>query len=280
MQVSGELIPLGATTSMLKDAGNHIQGVVTNFQNISAIKRLSEQVRMSEHLATLGAMAAGIAHEIRNPLNSIRGFTQLIDGGVSEAPDECFEKIKSYPKIIIEEVDRMNLIVQDLLDFSRQQELTMSMVDLAEMVEQTLIQLGPELNEAGVELAEEYEPNLPATLLNSNKLAQVIFNIVRNAIQSMATQMGDKKKTIAVKVSKIDFEGRAPEISIDVTDNGSGMDEETKMKVFDPFFTTRDSGTGLGLAISQKIVRQHDGRIDIESTPGEGSTISIVLPLR
>ena len=157
VEIAGEQVPLGISTSLLRDHEDRLRGVVANFRSLSVIKRLSEQVRMAQHLAALGGMAAGIAHEIRNPLNSIRGFAQLLGEILPDVAVESPEKLGSahgYIKIIVEEVDRMNQLVQDLLDFSRQRELTMMDTDLTVLVADTLRELAPDLTQAEVEVVQ------------------------------------------------------------------------------------------------------------------------------
>jgi signal transduction histidine kinase len=280
VEVAGEQVPLGISTSLLRDHENRLRGVVANFRSLSVIKRLSEQVRMAQHLAALGGMAAGIAHEIRNPLNSIRGFAQLLGEVLPDAAAEAPEKLESargYVKIIVEEVDRMNQLVQDLLDFSRQRELTMMETDLTTLVADTLRELGPDLTQAGVEVVQTVPEGPVPVVANAAKLKQVLVNMVRNAIQAMTPPVAPegRNRRLEVSLAAADETGTA---EIAVKDSGTGMDEDTRARIFEPFFTTRERGTGLGLAICGKIVQKHGGAIKVESRPGAGSAFRIVLP--
>lgn len=286
VEVAGEGVPVGVSTSLLRDHENRLRGVVANFRSLKIIKELSEQVRMSQHLAALGEMAAGIAHEIRNPLNSIRGFAQLLgemlpaaapaEREVTEAPS-LESSSRGYIKIIIEEVDRMNQLVGDLLDFSRQQELTMMETDVARVVTETLQELAPELDQARVELVRNIPADMEPLVANIAKLKQVLVNVVGNAIQAMTPPVAPEARARRLEVSVSIAEGGGA-VEIAVKDSGLGMDEETASRVFEPFFTTRDRGTGLGLAICRKIVQQHGGTIEIDSRLGAGTTVRIVLP--
>ena len=296
ISVAGEQIPLGMSTSLLRDHENRVRGVVSNFRSLKIIKKLHEQVTKQQHLAALGEMAAGIAHEVRNPLNAIRGFAQLLQEQI--APPEgpaVVEKGGEYLGVIIDEVDRMNRLVQDLLDFSRQQEFTMQTTDVRGVVESVLREMGPELAKAGVETDTSIAPGLPGIMANAAKLMQVLINLIRNAVQAMTPPVAPEGRRRALTVAiapavaarpPVEAEGEglapAPEqtaaVEIKISDAGVGMDGETLARAFEPFFTARDHGTGLGLAICRKIVRQHGGTIEAESQLGVGSTFRIVLP--
>jgi two-component system sensor histidine kinase HydH len=223
---------------------------------------------MSHHLAALGEMAAGVAHEVRNPLNSIRGFSQLISERCADA------SLADYARIIIEEVDRMNRIVQDLLDFSRQKELTMTALRVNQLVEDVLAEFEPEFKAANVRVLGELAPGLKRVLGNSAKLKQVLVNIIRNAVQAMP-------KGGVLKVSTLAVPGRTEgeELAVRIEDNGVGIDPKIMAKIFNPFFTFgKEKGTGLGLAICRKIIEQHGGRIEVESQLGAGSVFTVFLP--
>jgi PAS domain S-box-containing protein len=277
-------VPLGLTTSVLSDHAGKIVGVVANFRNLSPIRKLEEQVRRSQHLAALGQMAAGVAHEIRNPLNSIRGFAQLLQ----EAPGGGATQTE-YTQIILEEVDRMNRIVQDLLDFSRQRDLTLMPVQMNRVLEDLARDMQNEAQAAKVKL--EIEPcgeTLPGVLGNVDKMRQVYRNIILNGIQACKAD-GRVKVSFAVvetqmpaPVSNDNKDGgqlvARRELAVTVEDNGCGIDPAVIQRIFDPFFTQKDSGTGLGLSISQKIVEQHGGRIDVKSTPGKGTAFIVYMP--
>jgi len=281
IKVNGSVIPLGLTTSLLTDHTGKIIGVVANFRNLAQIRKLEEQLRRSQHLAALGQIAAGVAHEIRNPLNSIRGFAQLLQ----ETHDKNAQP-HEYTQIILEEVDRMNRIVQDLLDYSRQRELTLAPVPMDTLVEELVRDMQPEAREAEVALA--VAPNeiiLPSVMGNSDKLRQVLRNILLNAVQAcgkggrvtLTLGVRDEKAVDSKNQNIADLPTRRM-VSVAVEDTGGGIDPAIMAKIFDPFFTQKDSGTGLGLSISQKIIDQHSGRIEVKSELGKGSTFTILVP--
>jgi len=281
--VAGTHVPIGISTSLLRDHENHVRGVVANFRNLSVIKKLSEQVRMSQHLAALGEMAAGIAHEVRNPLNSIRGFAQLLGESIRELRDsQKAAAAANYVDIIISEVDRMNQLVQDLLDFSRQRELTMMETDAARLVADVLREMDPELSGAGVTVESKLEPNLPPVMANAAKLKQVLVNLLKNALQAMTPPVAppERARRLTVSVRPLEEAGHVHALEFSVSDTGVGMDEKTRSRLFEPFFTTRERGTGLGLAICRKIVEQHGGQIEADTQLGVGTTMRFTLPVR
>jgi signal transduction histidine kinase len=184
--------------------------------------------------------------------------------------------------IIIEEVDRMNQLVQDLLDFSRQSELTMAAIDVGSVVSSTLTELAPELGEAGVAVEQRLETGTPRAMASAVKLKQVLMNVFGNAMQAMTPPVAPegRPKRLSVTVGPVAAgEGRGPGVEIAVTDTGTGMDKTALAKAFEPFYTTRDRGTGLGLAICRKIIQQHGGSIRAESQLGAGTTMRITLPV-
>jgi two-component system nitrogen regulation sensor histidine kinase GlnL len=282
IKTKSKTVPLGLTTSVVSNHTGETIGVVANFRNLEPIRKLEEQVRRSRHLAALGQMAAGVAHEIRNPLNSIRGFAQLLQEAAGNN-----ETQKEYTQIILEEVDRMNRIVQDLLDFSRQRELTMAPVHAAGLLEDMLRDLQTDAEKLKVRLEIIPAPAEPPHVLGSgDKLRQVFRNIILNGLQ--ACQAGGRVAiSFAVVENKVtagkpgEMETRLPprELAVAVEDNGCGIEPAVIGKIFDPFFTQKDSGTGLGLSISQKIVEQHGGRIEVKSEPGKGSVFTVWLPV-
>lgn len=258
-------IPVGVTTSLLTGVADERRGVVAAFRNLSEIKKLSERVQMSEHLAALVEMAAGIAHEVRNPLNSIRGFASLIKERVDN------EKLGQFAGIIIDEVDRMNDLVQDLLDFARHRELAMGRVELGALAQEVLHEFSPQIAAAGIQQALEVPKDLAAVWGNADRLKQVIINMVRNAIEAMPT--GGQLKLQAFEAQGAS--GR--EVALAISDTGEGIPPEIATKVFTPFFSRKEGGTGLGLAICQKIIKQHQGRIELDTAVGKGSTFTIFL---
>lgn len=265
--VKNQEIPIGLSTSLLEDHLGRPIGAIANFRNISVIKKLGEQAKRAKYLASLGEMAAGVAHEIRNPLNAIRGFAQLLNDKQEQA------EAREWTGIIIEEVDRMNRIVQDMLDFSRQRALTLLPVDIDAILQSVLRDLQGQMETGQVQMDYAWDKTLPPALGNADKLRQVFLNVIRNGVEAMP---GGGRMRIRGKVENA-VEGEGRELIVSIADNGVGMDEETLGKIFDPFFTKKDTGTGLGLSICAKIIEQHNGRIEVHSQPGKGTLFDVVL---
>ncbi len=235
-------VTLGLSTSLLKDHAGIVAGVVINFRNLGSIRKLEEQVRRAHYLDALGHMAAGVAHEIRNPLNSIRGFTQLVRDNERNNPTSA-----EYIKIVLEEVDRMNNIVQDMLDFSRQRPLTLVPMSVLKLMEDLVRDMQVDAAQAKVTL-EILEPgeDLPNALGNRDKLRQVFRNIILNAIQACkpggSVTIGFQpvvSEVLDPKTRSLDKTVPCREIVVHVNDAGCGMTTEVLRKIFDPFFTKK-----------------------------------------
>ncbi len=267
-------IPLGVSTSLLEDYAGQSIGVLCAFRDLTRLKKLSEEVKRSRHLAALGEMAAGIAHEVRNPLNSVYGFAQLLEESAKKREESTEEE---YAQIILEEVSRINQIVQDMLDFSRQREFTMSLLDLEQLVGNLVKQLEVDLVTENLELVFHVDAeSKPKVMGSADKLKQLFMNIIRNACQA-CSEGGHVDVGIEVGRNPADVYSEAV---VRIRDDGAGIPQEAVEKIFNPFFTTKDVGTGLGLPICQKIAESHAGRIEVESSPGFGSTFSVYLPMR
>lgn len=272
LTIDNEPLPLGLTSALLTDHEGEKVGVVASFRNLSSLRRLEKELQRAQQLAALGQMSAGVAHEIRNPLNSIRGFTQLIaEESAACGKKECAE----YSKIVIDEVDRMNRIIQDLLDFSRDRELELNPMALDELLSGVAKQMSPEYKAAEVNLLLQMpaEP-LPPILGNPDKLTQVLRNILLNALQ--ASKAGTQVTLGAQPM--VHPVGKEREIAVTIADQGHGIPANVVAKIFEPFFTLKAVGTGLGLAICHKLIDQHRGRITVQSEEGKGTTFTIFLP--
>ncbi len=216
-----------------------------------------------ESLAQLGEMGAMLAHEIRNPLAGIKGYAQVI----GKKPQD--ERNSGFAERIVTEAHRLEILVSDLLEFARSEQESMVAVDLAEVVSHTADLLRHE--------AEQFQINIncesPATLPlagNRDSLAQVLLNLGKNAIQAMPD--GGTMGITAEVVGK--------QAIITVSDNGQGISQEELPRIFEPFFTTKARGTGLGLSLCRKIVEEHGGQITVKSTVGQGTSVSITIPVR
>jgi two-component system sensor histidine kinase HydH len=262
---NGGYTPLSVSVSPLKDETGKVMGAVVIIRDLREIKELQEKVRRAERLASLGRLAAGIAHEIRNPLSSIRGFAQYFQGKF-----EPETKDVKYAKAMVDEIDRLNRIIEALLDFARPAEPKLSSYSIEDVLNHALGLVQADIEVKEVRLTRNVQSGIPEVMIDRDQMIQAILNILLNAVEAV-----DKEGEIAVSAST-----KGDNLQISISDTGSGIPEEDLPKVFDPFFSTRRNGTGLGLAIVHKIVENHDGEIRVNSTVGQGATFTILLPLR
>jgi signal transduction histidine kinase len=234
--------------------------------------KLYERIRERDRLAALGEMAAGLAHEIRNPLGAIKGAAQCLDP--KRLPGEEGE----FLEVIVEEVNRLNGVVSAFLDYARPLKQSFGATDLNEVVTRTVRLIQNEIPK-GIELKVEQEEALPKVEADAEQLKQVLINLVQNAMQALADTGG----SITVKTVRPDrfTEFRATGdsfVEVHVTDTGPGIPPDQQQHIFVPFYTTKQKGTGLGLAICQRIVKNHGGTLSVQSKVGEGATFIIRLP--
>ncbi len=229
------------------------------------LRNKEKQIIRSEKLATLGKLAAGIAHEINNPLGNISLYAQMLIQKVKD------KKAKKKLRIIEEQANQAARIVKSLLEFSRQMEPKFRDVNLNEVVSKTLEILQPQISINNIKVIKNLNKTLPEVKADPAQIQQVLVNIINNAIESMP----------GGGTLIIDTRRRDGEVEISITDTGEGIPEENLSKIFDPFFSTKGvgKGTGLGLSVSYGIIERHGGRIEVESEVGVGSTFRIILPL-
>ncbi len=259
----GTQVPVEISSSPLLDDQGNTLGAVFLLRDLRSIRSLQKQLDRARRLAALGKMAAGIAHEIRNPLGTLRGFAQYFG---SRADDD---DAREYSTLMIGEVDRLNESISSLLQFSRPREPEFSPVDPKVLLEKTAKLLEYDFKEKEITLQKT--GNCTQSIeADEDLLLQVLMNLLKNALN--ASRNGT---TIELSCKE-----DGDTIRITVTDSGKGMSEAEQNRMFDPFFTTRTAGTGLGLAVSHQIVEQHDGHFEIKSQPGKGTAITVVLPCR
>jgi signal transduction histidine kinase len=221
-------------------------------------------------LAAVGEMAAGIAHELNNPLTSVAGFSELAMEGLPENTD-AYKDLE----LVLKEARRARDVVRRLLDFARQTESTRANASLNEVVEDVVALSRHLIHTSGVELKLSLEPDLPWVSMDSNQIKQVLLNLVHNALQAMP--QGGELEIISESASRTSRKG----VTVTVRDTGIGIPPVEQTRIFEPFYTTRGDrgGTGLGLSVTYGIVTDHGGQIDVESQPGVGSKFIVWLPL-
>ena len=259
---------LRASASPLYDAGGKISGVVASARDVTESKRTEQQASQKEKLAAMGEMMAGVAHELNNPLTAILGISDLIR---ERAVDES---MRHQIDTVLKQARRAATIVQNLLVFSRPSILKQTKVQIDLIVRQALEAQRPSLQQKKIKVEFHAAPGLPPIEGDPKLLVQGFSNLISNAEQAIgvARDNGSLRISAALKDGKI---------ALDFSDDGPGIAPENIGKIFDPFFTTRrpSGGTGLGLTISQAIVKEHGGKIEVESTPGAGATFRVLLPI-
>jgi len=258
------VIPLSTTSSQLKNENGEVMGTVIILRDLRDIKSLEEKVARSERLASLGRMAAGIAHEVRNPLSSIKGFAQYFRKKFDSKSEDA-----NYAAVMIKEVDRLNRVIQDLLNFARPQELDLRLHDVTQIISHSLRLIESDAAEKGIQIRTEFDDNLPPIMLDSDLITQALLNLFLNAVEAM-----EQGGLLSVRAAQ-----QEATVLITITDTGTGIAPENIPRLFDPFFTSKKSGTGLGLAIVHRIIENHQGEIEVESEVGNGTTVRLVLPL-
>jgi two-component system, NtrC family, sensor histidine kinase HydH len=227
------------------------------------LQKAEEAMRRSDRLAALGQLSAGLAHELRNPLGTIKASAEMLQRSVT-AENEVAREVSGF---IASEVDRTNSLITRFLDFARPLELRLDKADLAQTLDRAVA--AAERESARVAIYKNFDPAIPPFPFDAELLERVFFNLIVNAAQ--ATQPGG-----AVTVKTRSADGN---VEVAVIDRGSGIEPKNLDNIFNPFFTTKPQGVGLGLAIVSKIVDQHGGKIAVESEPGKGSVFHVFLPI-
>lgn len=236
-------------------------------------ERIKKMYR-TDRLATLRELAAGAAHEIRNPLTAIRSTIQYLSKDFSADP------VKSEMATeLISEVERINKIVQGLLSFARPSALNSSEVNLEQLINQTLLLVHNTLKKQQVEVEFEYFHENTALQADAEQLKQVFLNIILNAVEAMSQNPPERSRTLIISIEKgASIDDHSHYLLLSFEDSGKGIGEKDLDHIFNPFFTTKDEGTGLGLAICYGIINRHEGEIEVHSTPGKGTCFTIKLP--
>jgi len=263
----GSTAILGFTASLLKDDLDFVRGIILTFQDITRLIEMEEQMRRQERLASVGGLAAGIAHEIRNPLASLSGSIQMLQGELDLEDDH-----RHLMDIVLRETDRLNTIITEFLDYARPRSSQRERVDLHALMHETIALFNNGRNfRPGIEVRCEVAPQLTISG-DPQRLRQVFWNLLINAAQAI-------RDGGAISISAAPGSGdHAEEAIIRISDNGTGIAEENLQSIFDPFFTTKTDGTGLGLAIVYRIIEDLGGSIDVKSELDKGSIFTIRLP--
>jgi two-component system sensor histidine kinase AtoS len=252
-------------TSLSPEPGESGHGVVATVMDLDLLRAVDAQMQHEDKLSSLGRLASGIAHEVRNPLASIRGLAQLLQEGAAKDRKEA----DNYTKIILEEVDRLNGVVNQLLDFARPSSDERVPASVGELLQKALTLVEPKIRGHHTKLDVDIEENIPLCRVVSDKIMQVFVNLLINAVEAVPDQ-----GTIRVAARRV-TEG----IQVSVFNSGSFIPPGVLAHLFEPFFTTKEKGTGLGLALSYQIIKSHKGTLVARSTLQEGTTFLCTLPI-
>ncbi len=270
----GRQVPVSVTVSPLRDPNGNFIGSIILMRNLTHRRELEEDLKRADRLSIMGTLAAGLAHEIRNPLSGIKGAAQLLRRSLDEDPSRL-----DYINIMIREVDRVNQLIEQLLDLSRPAKLNLAPLNIHEVLNDVLILEGPTSDEAQITVKKNFDPSLPPIRGDRGQLTQVFLNLVQNAFQAMK---GPGTLTVTTR-AETDFhirgQGTAHDrfIWVDIEDQGVGINDRDLSQIFSPFFTTKNNGTGLGLAICYRIIKEHGGLIRVQSIEGKGTTFKVSL---
>jgi two-component system sensor histidine kinase HydH len=261
-----QAVPVSISATRIVNEEGHFVGNILILRDLGEVRRLQEEVRRKEKMAALGGLAAGVAHEIRNPLSSIKGLASYFGGKFAEGSDD-----RQAAGVMIQEVDRLNRVISELLDFARPSELKLKPTNVIEMLAHSARLVQQDAGTKNIEIHWSGSKNLPQVQLDVDRFSQCLLNLYLNAIQSM-----DAGGVLSINCSPGDNEN----IRVEIADTGKGISSSNLKKIFDPYFTTKSTGTGLGLAIVHKIIEAHQGNIKVTSTAGKGTVFTIFIPIQ
>jgi two-component system sensor histidine kinase HydH len=266
---SGKSNPLAISATPINDNGGNCNGVVILINDLRQIRQLEEKIRRSEKLAAIGQLSAGVAHEIRNPLSSIRGFAGFLARALTDRPRE-----QGYAEVMVREVDRINQVVTDLLTLANPHEISVTAISVPELIGHVTTLVAADAEDRKIQITTDLPSTMPNVQLDENQITQALLNLLLNAIQFSPEDSGQ------ITIGS-DWNEPLGRLRFWVQDNGPGLSTEQRRNMFDPFFTTREQGTGLGLAIVHNITENHGGQIQVDSPPRDnasGTRITLVFP--
>ena len=261
----GKLTPLDVSVSLLEGDDGTFWGHIILFRDLTEVQNLKREIERNQRLASLGRLAAGIAHEIRNPLSSIKGFATYFRERYKEVPED-----QRTAEIMVQEVDRLNRVIGQLLEFARPMTIQKKSSSIQTVIHHSLKMIEREAQVKNIKINARLSPEIKNVSIDADRINQVLLNLYLNSIEAM-----EDEGTLSVQLS---WDENSQRTKIAVSDTGVGIKKKDLVHIFDPYFTTRQSGTGLGLAIVHKIVESHRGEVRVESEPGKGTTVTIFLP--
>ena len=259
-------IGLDITASPIRDYGNQITGFLFLFKDLTQIKELKKQVETNRRLAAIGKLAAGVAHEIRNPLSSIKGFATYFSKRYEKNSSD-----KETAQVMVKEVERINRSITQLLEFAKPMKIEKKPVDINDLINHSLKLVHHDIVQKKIQAKIDINVKTPVIHTDGDRMNQVLLNLYINAVQAM-----EESGKLEISVQDKEQEGL---IEIRIKDHGEGIDKDSLDLIFDPYFTTRSTGTGLGLSIVHTIIENLQGSIRVKSTKGKGTCFIINLPI-
>ncbi|NNL78283.1 MAG: PAS domain-containing protein [Desulfobacterales bacterium] len=261
----GRTVPLEIGVSLLEDESRTRLGHIILFKDMTEVRALRREIETSRRLASVGRLAAGVAHEIRNPLSSIKGFATYFKERYQTVPED-----QQNADIMIQEVNRLNRVVSQLLEFARPVTVSPKLTSVKDFVDDSLKLIERQAQEKQIQVHSRNSVEIGNVFIDPDRIKQVLLNLYLNAIEAMPS--GGELR--------VDFSenGESGGIEIQISDNGPGIQSEDLSRIFDPYFTTKSAGTGLGLAIAHNIIEAMGGNIKVNSERGNGTTFTIRLP--
>ncbi|MBL0712439.1 MAG: PAS domain-containing protein [Desulfosarcina sp.] len=261
-----KVVPVSVSASRIINEEGQFVGQVMIIRDLGEIRGLQDEIRRKEKLAAIGGLAAGVAHEIRNPLSSIKGIATYFKDKFDEDIGD-----KEMAGVMIEEVDRLNRVIGELLEFARPPDLMLQTTDVNALIRHSVRLIEKEAAMKNIAVKLDLSPQPLSAGIDADRFSQCLLNLYLNALQAME------------KVGRLSIKGALADdnrVVIEIRDTGSGIEAENLNKIFDPYFTTKTKGTGLGLAIVHKILEAHNGNIKVRSVPGQGTAFTISIPAK
>jgi len=255
------VVPVSVSATHIMNEEGKFLGQILILRDLSEIRRLQDKVQRQEKLAAMGGLAAGVAHEVRNPLSSIKALATFFAGQFEEGSEA-----QEAAKVMVQEVDRLNRVITELLEFSRPTDLKRQPSDIGLLISRSIQLVQQDAANKNIDFEVNAEDDICHPWVDPDRLSQCLLNLYLNAIQAM-----ENGGTLKVKCTMDETEN----LEISISDTGRGISPDQLKKIFDPYFTTKNKGTGLGLAIVHKIIEAHGGHIEVHSAIDEGTTISI-----
>lgn len=264
--IENKVVPVSISASKIINEEGQFVGQVLIIRDLGEVRRLQDEIRRKEKLAAVGRLAAGVAHEIRNPLSSLKGIASYFKNKSDEDSGD-----KDMAGVMIVEVDRMNRVISELLEFARPTDIRRKTTDVNSLLEHSVRLVENETSAKGVSINLDLDKQSLTAEIDSDRFSQCLLNLYLNALQAM-----EKGGQLSIKEYLMDDSY----IVIEISDTGSGIEAKKVNQIFDPYFTTKKKGTGLGLAIVHKIIEAHNGNIKVRSIIGQGTTFTLRIPVK